>query len=83
VTDAIENACIRCGTHLGGGVDYHQIAAHATWDVASGAGPFCGDGCVEMARRGIPATWEPRNTEERLAGLTARMAALETRGRRP
>lgn len=54
----IENRCIRCGKQLADAADPNQFAQHVTFDVASGAGPFCGAGCMELARRGIPAMEE-------------------------
>lgn len=59
MTGAIENACVHCGKQLAE-ADPHQLAAYATWDVVDRSGPYCGAGCMELARRNIPAAWAER-----------------------
>lgn len=60
MTDEMKNACARCGKALAHMATAEQLPSHATWDAVTGAGPFCGAGCMELARRDIPATWAER-----------------------
>lgn len=48
------NRCRRCKSLISPpGTDESQVTSQAEWDNATGAGPYCSTGCIELDRRGL------------------------------